>query len=66
MIVLLSYLDKTLKKVVIRYLSKIAIRIKLINSIYFGAIARCLAVNIGIILTHNIVKLWQDSEIFTA
>lgn len=63
LIVLLSCLGKALKKFIIRRLSKIAIKTRLIH---FGAIVRCLAIDMAATLIHNVEKAWQDNEIFIA
>lgn len=66
LIVLLSCLGKTLEKIIVCRLSKIAIKTRLISLIHFGAVARCLAVDVAAMLTNNVKKAWQDDEVFTA
>lgn len=53
------------KKVIALRLSEIAMKTRLVSPIHFGAIARRLAVDAAATLTHNVEKVWQDSEIFT-
>ena len=65
LITLLLCLGKALEKVIIRKLSEIAIRTRLISLIHFGAVARRLAVDVAATLTHDVEKAWQDYEVLT-
>lgn len=56
LIALLLYLEKALEKVIACRLSEIAIKTRLSGPIHFGLIARLLAVDAMLMLTHDIKK----------
>lgn len=65
LIVLLSYVEKVLKRVVTRWLAHLALKYKLFSPLHFGAISRCSAVDAATTLTCNVEKAFQNQEVLT-
>lgn len=66
LIALLLYLSKWLEKAIAKKLNNIILKLQLISLLYFGAIARCFAVDAATTLTHDIKKYFQSQKILTA
>lgn len=66
LIALLSSLGKALEKIVARRLGQMALKYRIVSSLYFGAIAGRSAVDAATTLTHDVKKAFNEKYILTA